>query len=142
MSAVNQLLSKAMSTSSEEEAMSCLRMARKKSKTFDIEVSTSGEFNGHSAQYWYDKAVTYYNAAKKKQEDPGLTLEQQKRLYKMYEEAERASTALYEKHEKLKIENSTLRTKLGAETNKYMEGLGFGFLIGSVIAFMVGVLIL
>ncbi len=142
MSTVNQLLSKAMSTSSEEEAMSCLRMARKKSNTFDGGVSTSGEFNGHSAQYWYDKAATYYNAAKKKQETSGLTTEQQVHLYKMYEQSERASTALYEKYEKLKLENLSLRTKLGAETNKYMEGLGFGFLIGSLLALIIGVLIL
>jgi hypothetical protein len=141
MSTVNQLLSKAMSTSSEEEAMSCLRMARKKSNTLELN-SSPNEFNGHTAQYWYDKAVTYYNAAKKKQETAGLTVEQQKRLYKMYEEAESASTALYEKISKLNIENSLLKTKVAAEANKYMDGLGFGFLIGAVISFMVGVLIL
>lgn len=142
MSTVNQLLAKAMSTSSEEEAMSCLRMARKKSNTFDSGVSTSSEFNGHTAEYWYNKAVTYYNAAKKKQETSGLTIDQQKHLFKMYENAERTNVTLHEKVSKLNTENSTLRTKLGAETNKYMDGLGFGFLIGAVISFMVGVLIL
>ncbi len=60
----------------------------------------------------------------------------------MYENAERTNVTLHEKVSKLNTENSTLRTKLGAETNKYMDGLGFGFLIGAVISFMVGVLIL
>ena len=142
MSAVNQLLAKAMSTSSEEEAMSCLRMARKKSNTFDSGVSTSSEFNGHTAEYWYNKAVIYYNTAKKKQEASGLTIDQQNRLYKMYENAERTSTTLHEKVSNLNTENSLLKRKIEEETNKYRDGLGFGFLIGSVISFVVAVFIL
>jgi len=142
MSTVNQLLAKAMSTSSEEEAMSCLRMARKKGNTFDDEVSTSSEFKGQTAEYWYNKAVTYYNFAKKKQETSGLTIDQQNRLYKMYENAERTSTTLHEKVSNLNTENSLLKRKIEEETNKYRDGLGFGFLIGSVITFVVAVFIL
>lgn len=66
MSAVNQLLAKALSTTSEEEAMSCLRMARKKTSTFDspVSVSTPTEYKGHDAKYWYDKASYYYTELK------------------------------------------------------------------------------
>ncbi len=66
MSAVNQLLAKALSTTSEEEAMSCLRMARKKTSTFDspVSVSTPTEYRGHDAKYWYDKASYYYTELK------------------------------------------------------------------------------
>ncbi len=85
MSNVNQLLAKAMSTTSEEEAMSCLRMARKKGKSFDVG-GDSGEYNGHSAKYWYEKAALYYNKAKEKSD--GLSLEQQNQLFRMYKNAE------------------------------------------------------
>jgi hypothetical protein len=63
---VNQLLAKAMSTSSEEEALACLRMARKKGKTF--EAVGSGDYNGHDAKYWYEKAASFYQKAKEHNE--------------------------------------------------------------------------
>lgn len=67
---IDQLLAKALSTSSEEEAMSCLRMARKKNagKTTNVNVEgagfpskSTGEYNGRSAKYWYDKALGLYH---------------------------------------------------------------------------------
>ena len=86
MSNVNQLLMKAMSTTSEEEAMSCLRMARKKSNSFDSIASTSSEYNGHGAKYWYEKAVLYYNRAK--EDSNRLTAEQERQLWNMYKQAD------------------------------------------------------
>lgn len=86
MSNVNQLLMKAMSTTSEEEAMSCLRMARRKSNSFDSVASTSSEYNGHGAKYWYDKAVLYYNRAK--EDSNRLTAEQERQLWNMYKQAD------------------------------------------------------
>ena len=56
MSQVNQLLAKAMSTASEDEAIACLRMARKKGKTADP-VDTK------DAEYWKNKAKEYYDHA-------------------------------------------------------------------------------
>lgn len=58
MDTVNQLLSKAMSTTSEEEAVSCLMMARRKSNSLPSPVSA--EYNGKNAEYWYHKANTLY----------------------------------------------------------------------------------
>lgn len=81
MSNINQLLAKALSTTSEEEAMSCLRMARKKGVR--LEDSPNSVYNGHDARYWYDKAALYYTKAKEKSD--GLTHEQQKHLFRMYE---------------------------------------------------------
>jgi hypothetical protein len=86
MSNVNQLLMKAMSTTSEEEAMSCLRMARKKGNSFDSVTSTSSEYNGHGAKYWYDKAVLYYNRTK--EDSNRLTAAQERQLWNMYKEAD------------------------------------------------------
>lgn len=57
MSKVNQLLEKAISTSSEEEAVSCLRMARKHHKGGSVSVSTSSTSDGKSAQYWKEQAL-------------------------------------------------------------------------------------
>lgn len=82
MSNINQLLAKALSTTSEDEAMACLRMARKKGGRLE-DSSAPAEYNGHDARYWYDKAALYYTKAKEKSD--GLTHEQQKHLFRMYE---------------------------------------------------------
>lgn len=79
---INQLLSKALSTTSEEEAMACLRMARKKGGRLD-DSSGSSEYNGHDAKYWYDKAYRWYHEAKKREDF--LSPEQQRHLFRMYE---------------------------------------------------------
>lgn len=56
MSQVNQLLAKAMSTVSEDEAIACLRMARKKGNTVE-------QLDTKDSVYWKDKAKEYYNSA-------------------------------------------------------------------------------
>ncbi len=67
MSTTDQLIAKAMSTTSEDEAIACLRMARKKggkvTQSFETKVEDT-TYNGHTAKYWYEKAATYYNAQK------------------------------------------------------------------------------
>lgn len=108
MSNVNQLLSKAMSTTSEEEAMSCLRMARKKSKTFEGS-TTSNDYNGRDAKYWYEKAELYYNKAKEKHE--GLTLGQQQHLWKMYEAEKESVLSLRREKRSLEDKIKTLEAK-------------------------------
>lgn len=74
---INQLLSKAMSTASEEEAVACLRMARKKGKTFE---AIDGDYNGHDAKYWYEKAAFFYPKAK----EHGEMLEAAQTYKRMY----------------------------------------------------------
>lgn len=54
MAHIEQLIAKALSTSSEEEAISCLRMARKQGNSTTTEVNT---YNGKTARYWYDSTV-------------------------------------------------------------------------------------
>ena len=96
MSNVNQLLAKALSTTSEDEAMACLRMARKKGGRLE-DSSAPAEYNGHDAKYWYDKAYKWYHEAKKHSD--GLSPEQQKHLYRMYQsEVESVSRLRQEKY--------------------------------------------
>lgn len=87
MSNINQLLAKAMSTTSEEEAMSCLRMARKKGSSFNIPQPSSGLYKDKDAKYWYDRASFYYNqATNQKSNQGGMSLEAQKALFRSYNE--------------------------------------------------------
>lgn len=58
MSQVDKLLAKALSTDSEDEAIACLRMARKQGKPSNQESSDdSTTYAGKSAKHWYDSAV-------------------------------------------------------------------------------------
>lgn len=59
MSKVNQLLAMAMSTTSEDEAIACLRMARKQGGTVQLDNKTEDK----DTKYWRDKANHYYNMA-------------------------------------------------------------------------------
>ncbi len=96
MSNINQLLAKALSTTSEDEAMACLRMARKKGGRLE-DSSKPSEYNGHDAKYWYDKAYRWYHEAKKHED--GLTPVQQKHLWNMYkDECESVARLRGEKH--------------------------------------------
>lgn len=55
---IDKLIAKALSTDSEDEAISCLRMARKQGKSLNQD--PSGELSmyaGKSAKHWYDSAV-------------------------------------------------------------------------------------
>jgi uncharacterized protein (DUF3084 family) len=64
MSTTDQLIAKAMSTTSEDEAIACLRMARKKGGKVTQSFGQKSEevtYNGHTAKYWYEKALAYYN---------------------------------------------------------------------------------
>jgi TPR repeat protein len=110
MSNINQLLSKAMSTTSEEEAMSCLRMARKKGKTFDSDI-TSSDYNGHGAKYWYEKAALYYDKAKEKNDGLIAVAAQQKHFWNMYKNEEESVTRLLREKVLLQREINELKNK-------------------------------
>jgi hypothetical protein len=64
---VNQLLNKALSTSSDEEAISCLNMARKirkKTDTFETGEINTGVYNTKTAEEWYNIALKLHNNIK------------------------------------------------------------------------------
>jgi len=103
MSNVNQLLSKALSTTSEDEAMACLRMARKKGGRIE-ESTSSGDYNGHDAKYWYDKAVIWYNHAKETKENSAT-------LHKWYKQEETENSRLRVKASILESENEKPKLK-------------------------------
>ena len=130
MTAVNQLLAKARSTSSEEEAISCLRMARKKGNSFSSEKeSQSQDFKGQNAKYWYDKANFYYQEAKKREDTGGLSLGQQKMLLNMYNSAEEEKRNLAIKVRKLENDNVNLKKKSGQ-----LPGFIYGIFVASILA--------
>lgn len=129
---INQLLAKAMSTTSEEEAMSCLRMARKKGKSFDDGASSSTSsslYNGQNAKYWYDKANHYYQEAKKR--DGDLTREQQQHLWRMYRDA-------YRDAEKMAVDARMNNNKLLQQ----IERLKHKQPVGLIVAVLVQALII
>jgi hypothetical protein len=103
MSNVNQLLSKALSTTSEDEAMACLRMARKKGGRIE-ESTSSGDYNGHDAKYWYDKAAVWYTQAKETKENSAT-------LHKWYKQEETENNRLRVKAASLERENEKLKLK-------------------------------
>lgn len=63
---VEQLLTKALSTPSEDEAISCLRMARKRGESpkFDDPAKVN-TFKGGTIEHWYNQTYEYYGYAKK-----------------------------------------------------------------------------
>lgn len=61
MSKVNQLLEKAISTPSEEEAISCLRMARKHGRSEAVSVSNTP----NREEYWKVQANKYFELAQR-----------------------------------------------------------------------------
>ena len=105
---INQLLAKALSTTSEDEAMACLRMARKRGGKLE-DSSAPAEYNGHDAKYWYDKAYKWYHQAKAQSE--GLTQEQQKHLYRMYQNEAECVARLRQEKRALEVEIRTLKER-------------------------------
>lgn len=103
MSNTNQLIHKAMSTSSEEEAIACLRMARKKGA--GSYTPSDGRYKGENAEYWYNKAASWYTEAQMLRKDPGLSKEQISTLYNMYNNAA-------EERSKLKLKVIELEKKV------------------------------
>lgn len=63
MTHIDQLLAKALSTTSEEEAIACLRMARKKGTTTTstakpaASTSSTSTYGGYTAKEWRDATV-------------------------------------------------------------------------------------
>lgn len=108
MSNINQLLAKALSTTSEDEAMACLRMARKKGGRLENS-SVPADHHGHDAKYWYEKAAMYYTKAKEKSE--GLTPTQQQQLWNMYKNESESVLRLRSEKQQLEREINQLKSK-------------------------------
>lgn len=103
MSNINQLLAKALSTTSEDEAMACLLMARKKGGRLENS-SVPAEHNGHDAKYWYEKAAVYYTKAKEKSEA-------QQQLWNMYKNKSESVLRLRSEKQQLEREINQLKSK-------------------------------
>jgi len=65
MTKVNQLLEKALSTQSEEEAISCLRLARKRHTGEAVDVRSSAVEQSKEL-YWREQARRYFNLAQER----------------------------------------------------------------------------
>ena len=65
MTKVNQLLEKALSTQSEEEALSCLRLARKRhtGEAVSVKETESPVVQRSKEEYWRDQANKYFRIA-------------------------------------------------------------------------------
>lgn len=101
MSNVDQLLAKAMSTASEEEAIACLRMARKRGG----QPAETQSADSKDVSYWKNKAQYYYEAAVMWQKTAKIERESQSMWHKYYEES-------IVRSRRLKVEKDSLEIKL------------------------------
>jgi len=99
---VNQILAKAMSTSSEEEAIACLRMARKRGGQISGQADTH---NQHGAKHWYEKARDYYKIAKTRTEEV-------EEYYRMYTRERDRKRELETEKRELETEVRLLKAKI------------------------------
>jgi len=109
---INQLINKALSTASEEEAMSCLRMARKRGVMLDSS-DTISAYKGYSAKHWHDLALNYskaYNTLKQDTPSPVELNELIQAYYAKDDEARalKAKVAQLEKTNKTLVQKSKL----------------------------------
>ena len=124
MSNNDALIAKALSTSSEDEAIACLRMARKKGVKLNVS-EVSSDYKGYDAKYWYDKAVLYYN--KVKGISSSYSIEQFNSIYNMYY-AEVKSNKKYKVRVRL-LEKEISDLKVKKKTTNFLS-----FVIGFSVA--------
>jgi nitrogen fixation/metabolism regulation signal transduction histidine kinase len=119
MTKVNQLLEKALSTQSEEEAISCLRLARKRHTGEAVDVRSSAAEQSKEL-YWREQAEKYFRIAQgyDKQAAVGRRLAAEY-LDKYMEESKRS--------QKLHSENSVLR--LNVNLWRGLSAVLFGLMI-------------
>lgn len=119
---VNQILAKAMSTSSEEEAIACLRMARKRGG----QIAQADTHNQHGAKHWYEKARDYYTIAKKRTEEV-------EEYYRMY-------TRERDRKRELETEVRLLKAKIEKRDAKwdYVMPVGMALIMFSIV--VIGIL--
>lgn len=128
MSTTDQLIAKAMSTTSEDEAIACLRMARKKGGKVTQSFGQKSEevtYNGHTAKYWYEKALAYYNYHKQNANSADFQT-----LKYMYDSLNREHRILMNKEYSLKREHRKLQA-----SNHSMK-----IIIGGLVVMLISVL--
>lgn len=104
MSKVDQLLAKALSTTSEDEAIACLRMARKQPGVEKI--STKNDTNID----WYSKAEQYYKLSKELQNRLNMTKASYDFMYKQLNDYVSMYSRANDVHRKLRIEMCDLKS--------------------------------
>lgn len=109
---MSQLLAKALSTSSEEEAIACLRMACKRNE----KIEGSALYRGNSAEYWFNKAYAQYISAKTS-----------------YSKIERLCTEYSVKNSNLQIELRSVKSELVTAENNVKFYSAVSAIIASAI---------
>ena len=104
MSKVDQLLAKALSTTSEDEAIACLRMARKQP---GVEKTTTKQADANID--WYAKAEQYYKLAKDLQYSLNRSKGAHEQTYKQMTEFNSMYYRAYNQCQQLQIEIRELK---------------------------------
>lgn len=105
MSKVDQLLAKALSTTSEDEAIACLRMARRQpgvEKTDAKRIDTNID--------WYAKAEQYYKLSKELQHKLNTARSSHEFTYKQMTEFNLMYSRAYNDYTRLRIEIRDLKS--------------------------------
>ncbi len=105
MTKVNQLLEKALSTQSEEEAISCLRLARKRhtGEAVSIKDTESPAVQRSKEEYWRDQANKYFRIASERDQECSSYREHSKRYKILYEQCYLQNSSLRSDVEGLKL---------------------------------------
>ena len=110
MTKVNQLLEKALSTQSEEEAISCLRLARKRHTGEAVSAGTSAAVRSQEL-YWREQAEKYFRISQKYEQKAtkytNLAVEYNKKFMICY-------------NDNLKLEGSVRELKTTVQVWKFM----------------------
>lgn len=104
MSKVDQLLAKALSTTSEDEAIACLRMARKQPS------AEKSSANPDTNVDWYAKAVHYYKLSKDLQYNLNKARSSHEFTYKQMTEFNSMYYSAYNDCVKLRIDMRNLKS--------------------------------
>lgn len=121
MSNVDQLLAKAMSTASEEEAIACLRMARKRGSTVSAQPKSTEDVS-----YWRNKAEYYYNMAVKLQQVARLSQQNTEMWHNNYRKSE-------------ELRRTASKEKTEVEHRLFFYKLALGFVVPfAVMSLVVG----
>jgi hypothetical protein len=105
MSKVDQLLAKALSTSSEDEAIACLRMARKQP---GVEKTTTKQTDTNID--WYAKAEQYYKLSRDLQHRLNSSRRAHEQTYKQMDEFNSMYYRAYNECQKLRGEMRNLKS--------------------------------
>lgn len=130
MSKVDQLLAKALSTTSEEEAIACLRMARKQP---GVEKTTTKQTDTNID--WYAKAEQYYKLSRDLQHSLNSSRRSHEQTYKQMNEFNSMYYSAYNDCEKLRGEMRNLKSWYKSRDSVIGTMLGVAVMITLLILF-------